>query len=197
MATIKRSLLLAALLASGCARHAAKTDGFALGDHVRLGATYAVKGLPDSARREYEAALALDQGCAPAWVGLGNLAFEHGEYRKAQRLYRKALKTDPGHPSANNNLAMIMIIKRKRNMDDALQMALTALPRSGRLRPYVLDTLAQVYMRQGRYPLAKAALDEAEQNAPEDERFRKRLLESRRSLEALAKRSVYFPFNLR
>ena len=134
-------------------------------EHVTLGLTYEIEGRLEMAVQEYESALKQQQGYAPALIGLGNLAFERGEVSEAETFYREALATDPEDPGANNNLAMLYLTERE-NLDEAERLASQALTQGGPLRPYVLDTMAHIYARQGRYREAQTTLNKAEALAP-------------------------------
>jgi len=153
-------------------------------EHVKLGTSYQEQGLRELATKEFQAALGRKREYAPALVGLGNLSFEAGSLRDAEEYYRRALAVAPDDPSANNNLAMVYLSRGER-LDEAERLARKALEQGGPLRPYVLDTLAGVYVRLKRYREATAALDEAEALAPlENKILRERLAELRRELAA-------------
>lgn len=144
-------------------------------EHVTLGLTYEVQRHRDLAAREYRTALAQQAGYIPALIGLGNLAFAEGELEESEAFYRQALEASPEHPVANNNLAMLYLA-RGGDLREAERLALRALVHKGPLQPYVLDTLANVYARQGRFEEAVGALVEAEAVAPwHDKLLRDRL----------------------
>lgn len=175
--------LLATLMlsAAGCS-HMAR-DPLSVDEHMRLGASYEEQGMRSSAAKEYGAALRKQKAHVPALVALGNLSFEDGSLVEAEIYYRKALAEQPEHPGANNNLAVVFLTRGSR-LDTAEQLATKALGNAGALKPYVLDTLAHIYMKQGRFVDAKVALDDAERDAPPQNGFlRQRLLQSRRKLE--------------
>ncbi len=76
------------------------------------------------------------------------------------------------------------------NLTEAEQLARQALAQGGPLRPYVLDTIARIYMRQGRYQEAKAALEEAEAMTPSaNEILHERIVQSRRELATVYSRA--------
>lgn len=151
-------------------------------EHVTLGVTYEAQGRTELAAREYHAALERGHGYVPAFVGLGNLAFARGSLEEAEAYYHQALAVAPQDPGANNNLAMLYLA-RGQNLTEAERLARQALTQGGPLRPYVLDTMAHIYMRQGRYREAKAALEEAEAMTPSaNEILHERLVQSRREL---------------
>ena len=151
-------------------------------EHVTLGVTYEAQGRTELAAREYRAALEQEQGFVPAFVGLGNLAFAGGALEEAEAYYRQALAVAPEDPGANNNLAMLYLA-RGTGLDEAERLARQALAQSGPLQPYVLDTMAHIYMRQGRYQDAEAVLEEAESAAPLGNTvLHERLIQSRSEL---------------
>ena len=134
-------------------------------EHVTLGLAYEVEGRPELAAREYDGALGKEHGYMPALIGLGNLAFDRGALEEAEAYYRQALIMAPEDPGVNNNLAMVYLTQQEK-LDEAERLANLALAQSGPLRPYVLDTIAHIYVRQGRYREAQTALTNAEALAP-------------------------------
>lgn len=178
-------LLLGGLQAcSGLPRIVLLRDPLTPQEHVKLGTSYQEQGLRELAAKEFQAALGQQREYAPALVGLGNLSFEAGSLKEAEEYYRQALAVAPDDPSATNNLAMVYLSRGER-LEEAELLARKALEQGGPLRPYVLDTLAGIYVRQGRYREAKAALDDAEALAPlENNILRERLAALRRELAA-------------
>lgn len=160
-------LVLAAVLlgglqaCSGFPRLVVLHDPLTPEEHVSLGASYLQQGLNEKAEEEFRAALVRESRNIPALVSLGNLSFERGNLEEAEEFYRRVLDEMPGHPGASNNLAMVYVARGDR-LDEAERMALAALQQAGPLRPYCLDTLAHIYLRQKRFQEATAALDEAE-----------------------------------
>jgi tetratricopeptide (TPR) repeat protein len=184
-----RWLGLAVLLPlTGCAALGGRApDPLSADEHMRLGASYEDQGERVSAGREYASALRRQSDHLPALMALGNLAFQGGDLIEAEIYYRKVLHLVPDHAGGNNNLAMVFLVRNSR-LEVAESHAKTALKQAGPFRPYVLDTLANVYMRQGRYIDARAALDEAEQACRrEDMLLRQHLSQSRRQLEVYSK----------
>ena len=176
----------ALVLVWGCASARPVADPLTPREHVTLGELYAAQGHPELATKEFKAALGREAEFPPAWVGLGNLAFQAGELDTAERHYQRALRAAPEHSGAANNLAMLYLLGGKR-LDEAERLARGALERSGILKPYVLETLASVYVRLGRYPEAAAAVEEAERLvAPDSPVLQERLAQLRRELHALS-----------
>jgi len=119
-------------------------------EHVTIGLAYEVEGHPELAAREYTGALLQQQAYIPALIGLGNLALDRKEWEEAEGYYRRALIVAPEDPGINHNLALVYLTQQEK-LDEAERLADVALIQSGPLRPYVLDTIAQIYIRQGRY----------------------------------------------
>ena len=154
--------LAAALVLGGCVhlpRYVPYQDPLNAQEHIRLGNTYAEQGLREQAERQFQAARRLDPDSPEPWVALGNLAYESGQMEQAESLFLRALKKDPRSAGAANNLAMVFLARER--LDEAERWAKQALWQNGPLRPYVLDTLAEVYFRQKRYAEAESATAEA------------------------------------
>jgi tetratricopeptide (TPR) repeat protein len=179
-------LTLAGLL-SGCAHLSPLTgsrDVLDPEEHVRLGLSYETQGLREEAAGQYKAAVRRDPACAEGWLALGNMSFSAGRLREAGNRFREALKAAPHHPGASNNLAMV-ILAQNGSLSKAEALALDALGNAGALRPYVLDTLANVFLRQRRYSDAKDAITQAEAAAPAGDRpVLEQLRETRRIIDA-------------
>jgi predicted Zn-dependent protease len=70
----------------------------------------------------------------------------------------------------------MVFLAQQEQLDEAERLANLALAQGGPLRPYVLDTMAHIYHRQGRYREAQTALNKAEALAPSyDRALRQRL----------------------
>ena len=153
-------------------------------EHVTLGLAYESEGRSDLALREYNEALRQQHSYMPAMIGLGNLAFDRGAFKEAEAYYRQALGTTPEDAGANNNLAMVYLTQEEK-LHEAERLARIALAQGGPLTPYVLDTMAHIYIRQGRYREARAALNDAEALAPTYDRvLHQRLAELQQELDA-------------
>jgi tetratricopeptide (TPR) repeat protein len=139
-------------------------DPLSFDQHLQLGSAYEFQGLLESAGQEYDAALKIKKSSLPANMARGNLAFEAGDFKKAEGYYRHALRIDRLHSGANNNLAMVYLARGK-SLKKAEKLAWVALNQGGPLRPYVLETLAEIYIRQSRFEEAQALLITAENEA--------------------------------
>lgn len=161
-------------------------DALAPEEHVRLGTSYEAQGLRAEALAQYEAAVRRDPACAEGWLALGNIAFTDGRLKEAETSFRKALRASPHHPGASNNLAMA-ILARNGSLPEAEALTQDALEHAGPLWPYIMDTLANIYLRQGRYADAAAAIDQAEAATSPDSRLvRDQLLATRNGIKAAA-----------
>ncbi|MBA3965303.1 MAG: tetratricopeptide repeat protein [Nitrospirales bacterium] len=113
------------------------------------------------AAREFEAAIKRDPNYVPALIALGDLNFKAGRWDDAESYYRKALAASPNDPVAANNLAMVYLTKGEK-LEETERLAKLALNQDSNLRPYIQETLATLYVKQGRLEEAQIALKEAE-----------------------------------
>ncbi len=176
---------LAGLLA-GCAHLPVLSvpgDPLSAEEHTRLGASYGAQGLRKEAAAQYEAALKKEPAYVPAWMAFGNASFDAGDLKSAERSFRRVLRLSPHHAGAGNNLAMVYLA-RDADLAEAERLAQEALAQDGQLKPYILDTLANIHLKQKRYPEARAASDQALAAAPDDGVVRKRLLQTRALIDA-------------
>ena len=127
-------------------------------EYVQLGIIYASQGKKEEADAQYKLALEVDKRFAPAWIAIGNDAFESKNYQAAEKNFRRTLKIDPNNPAANNNLAMVYLAEN-RQLDRAEKLATKAL--SSNLQPYAYDTLAHIYLKRGDTTLARDAWKKA------------------------------------
>jgi tetratricopeptide (TPR) repeat protein len=134
-------------------------------EHVQLGAILEEEGLTDEARHEFQMALSQRADHPGALIGLGNLSFKEADYQRAEEFYTRALKAAPMHPSAANNLALVYL-QQGGKLEEAEELVIQALANSGPFRSHILHTLAEIYIRQGRFQDAKTCLDEAIDLAP-------------------------------
>jgi tetratricopeptide (TPR) repeat protein len=141
-------------------RNIAPADPLSADDHFRLGSAFEAHGLPGDALKHYSRAAKLNPDNPEVWVALGNLRFKRGDYAGAEVEYRRALDRAPFHAGAQNNLALTYLARNK-NLKEAELLAKAALRHNGTLRPYVLETLANIYEREGRMPEARLAAEQA------------------------------------
>jgi tetratricopeptide (TPR) repeat protein len=139
------ALALMAFLTNGCASLQAirrGTDPLTPVERLNLGFTYEQEGKLDLALREYQRA---ESGTmkSNALTYQGNVHVALGDPRKAKRCYRDALKENPDHLAALNNLAYLLV-QENESLDEAEKhirqaLSLDPLPRE----PYE-DTLRMV-----------------------------------------------------
>ncbi len=187
---------LFAVLLSGCGHLPVlivPRDPLSTEEHARLGATYEAQGLQKEAEAQYVAALEKDSDYVPALMAAGNAAFASGDLKSAARLFRRVLKLSPDYARAQNNLAMTYLAQNK-DLDEAELLAQKAAALDGPLKPYFLDTLANVYLRQKRYTEAQAALEQAQAVTPADnDTVRKQLLVTRALLDTAQRPQPHAP----
>jgi tetratricopeptide (TPR) repeat protein len=176
------SVCLVAPACNGIPRPVAFHDPLTPQEHVALGETYKKQGDREGAARAFKAAIKRDPHDVPALIALGSLAFQKGAWEEAELYYRRALELSPDNPVAANNLAMIYLSKGER-LDETERLARLALKQDTNLRPYIQETLATLYMRQGRLEEARRAVDEAETTLrPEHIALQERLQELRHEI---------------
>lgn len=152
-------------------------------ERAQLGLAYDRQGLKKEALEQYRAGARVDASDPHPWMILGNFAFENGDLKEAERAYGRALRASRRHAGAANNLAMVYLARGKLRRAESL--ALYALRQEGPLKPYILDTLANIHIKRGRFDRAREALDQAQAAAPADDpSFRERLKLTRDLLPA-------------
>lgn len=137
-------LLALAALVAGCAmpRIAVHDDPLSGAEHLSLGMAYEAKGEADRAASEYKLALRSEP---LARLYLGNVYYGQGRLAEAEAEYRAALERLPDHPEVMNNLAWLLLA-RKRKLDEAQDLAERAVARapSDAARAAYQDTLAAI-----------------------------------------------------
>ena len=137
-----------------------RQDALTADQHHRFGVIYEEHGLSDDAINEYRRAARLRPDDPENWMAIGDIQFERGSYAVAARCFRRALKVAPRHVGALNNLAMTFL-ERNKDLGEAERLAQEALREESPLKPYVLDTLAKIYEREGRLREASATAAQA------------------------------------
>jgi Tfp pilus assembly protein PilF len=164
-------LLLTIWALSGCSSIRALTTANAPtlspAEHLALGQSYASNGQADLAMQQYNAAVAQNKKYVPALMALGNLAYENKQYDVARKHFERALKYAPRDPAVINNVAMVDLAEGK-SMAKSTAKLEDALSAPGPMRPYLLDTLATIALREGRFLDAKLLLNQATEAVPAD-----------------------------
>lgn len=138
--------------------------------HAALGDSYRQLERYEEAIPSYDAALALvDQSQQRYWflfyaraISLDSI----GDWDAAEADFRSALELDPDQPNVLNYLGY-SLVEQRRNLDEALEMierAVEARPDSG----YIVDSLAWVLYRLGRFEEAVAPMERAVELLPND-----------------------------
>jgi Flp pilus assembly protein TadD len=142
------ALMLASL--SGCSHFVVLHDPLSAAEHNDLGVAYEAKGELDLAASEYRHALRLDPHRAEVRVNLGNIEAARGQWRSAEKCYRRALTDSSTDVDAMNNLA-IALLRQDRRLDEARSLAERAVA-AGSVRDSIYRaTLAEVKAgRRGR-----------------------------------------------
>ena len=91
-------------------RHALENGPPTAEAHLRLGKALLDEGSPRAAEQEFRAAIALDRGCAGAWVNLGGVLFSRCDFAGALEANRRAAEAEPTLSLAhfNQGLAHLM-----------------------------------------------------------------------------------------
>ena len=128
------------------------------------------------AARIYRQVLTNQPQLVLAWVNLGNVLAAQGRHSEAEKAYATALKHDPNHVDALNNLAWLRLITGG-DLEDARELALRATAQV-RPDPYLaLDTLARIELELGHCEAAAAAFGAALEAAPEGSSARREILQ--------------------
>jgi len=163
-------LLLVVTLLSGCSlpKLIVLHDPLSAEEHMRLGSIYDSQGKTDLAREQYRAATVQDKKNTKAWTLYGDLSFRLGDLNEADGAYQRALDLDPGNGDLYNNLAWVSVQQGK-DLEKARELVGMALELKPGNRPYYLDTLGVVLLRQGKASDAVTALKESVATIPADQ----------------------------
>lgn len=133
-----------------------------------------------------EKRLQADPGNVPALLGLAGIYYEMERWRDAELAYRDVLAMDPAQATALNNLAWLYLTcpdEKLRDASAALPLAEAAVKLE--YASTTLDTLAEAYYQNERYPEAYQCAREAfrlsEQD--DDEHFARQLQKMGKALE--------------
>lgn len=159
----------AVLLQAGCSlpRIIILHDPLSAEEHDRLGRIYESQGKQDLALQQYQAALKKDPGHVPSLLLLGDLSYVRGDWNGAEAAYRKAIKLTPENGDIYNNLAWVRL-KQERDLKEAEALITKALSLTPDHRPYYLDTLGVIFIKQSRPREAVTALKESADGLPKD-----------------------------
>ncbi len=96
---------------------------------------------------------------------LGIIRILQGRFNEAEAMYRRILRKEPGNSGALNTLAWLLALRDQSKVDEALGLITRALEIEGP-NPTLLDTLAVVLIRGGKFEQAVEELTRAQQRAP-------------------------------
>jgi Zn-dependent protease with chaperone function len=105
------------------------------------------------------------------YAGYGGLLMERGQFAEAGSILQKGLQLAPDNVSLLNTLAWLYATSPAphANAEEALRLAQNAA--AIQADPHVLDTLAEAYYVNGRYPEALNAIERALEKGPENEQY--------------------------
>jgi tetratricopeptide (TPR) repeat protein len=113
-------------------------------EHVNLGVAYEKKGELDAALKEYGLAA---KKMPLANLYLGNVYFQKNDLAQAEKYYRRAIRKEPAHADAYNNLAWLFYTKRE-NLDEAEKLAQKAMELNPEKIQIYRDTLEKIRERK-------------------------------------------------
>jgi Tfp pilus assembly protein PilF len=160
-------LLSVATVLSGCSlpKIIVLHDPLSAEEHLRLGTIYDSQGKTDLAREQYRLAADQDKKNGKAWTLYGDLSLRSGDNPEAKRAYEKALDLDPVNGDLYNNLAWVSV-QQGTDLQGARELVQKALELKPANRPYYLDTLGVILLKQGKASEAVAALRESVATIP-------------------------------
>jgi Tfp pilus assembly protein PilF len=167
---VQYAVLLLALLYSGCSlpQIIVLHDPLSAEEHIKLGGIYDSQGKTGLAREQYRFAVRQDPKNGRAWSLLGDIACREKDYPDAENAYGKAGDLDPTNGDLLNNLAWVYVQQDKR-LGKAQELVRAALVRTPAHRPFYLDTLGVILLKEGKIPDAIAALKESSETIPQDQ----------------------------
>ncbi|MHB8844858.1 MAG: tetratricopeptide repeat protein [Nitrospirota bacterium] len=163
-------LLLFSITMSGCSlpKIVVLHDPLSADEHLKLGSIYASQGKTLLARDQFQAAAKLDPKNTRAWSQLGDAAYILKDYDVAERAYDSALDLDPKNGDLYNNLAWVFV-QQETKFGAAHELVMKALGLNPANRPYYLDTLGCILLKEGNAADAVAALEESVRTIPQDQ----------------------------
>lgn len=93
--------------------------------HTELASGYYSQNLWPYAMSEYNTAIEIDSGYAPAYVGLAMVYAVMAQDDKAEANFKRALDIDPGNPQSHNNYGVFLCSRNR--IDESLTQFMTAV----------------------------------------------------------------------
>ncbi len=167
---VQYAVLLLALLFSDCSlpQIIVLHDPLSAEEHIKLGGIYDSQGKTGLAREQYRFAVRQDPKNGRAWSLLGDIAYREKDYPDAENAYGKAGDLDPTNGDLLNNLAWVYVQQDKK-LGKAQELVRAALERIPAHRPFYLDTLGVILLKEGKIPDAIAVLKESSETIPQDQ----------------------------
>jgi tetratricopeptide (TPR) repeat protein len=135
-------------------------------------------GNDKEAIEDFDKVIILDARISTAYVYRGLCRMKGGEYQEALTDYQKALEFSPKDASIHNNLAWLYATAKEEKFQDklkALEHAVKAAELSNEKNAEILDTLAKVYLINGKVNEAIEAEKKALKLEPNNERLKENL----------------------
>lgn len=129
-------------------------------------------GRGDEALASYDRALALDPELPDLWTEIGNLHYDREDYDAAEKAYTRAIDQNPRDHRSMNNLAWLYAIRGK-NLEEGVRLSRASLELAE--EPSYMDTLAELYYKQGDRRRALIWIQRAIRMRPESEELKQHL----------------------
>lgn len=146
MRTLRYFIFLIALAISSCSfpRFIILDDPLSPEEHINLGVAYEKKGEFEAAIKEYEVAARKNPF---AYLYLGNVYFQMGNYERTEENYIRAIEEDPKNADAYNNLAWLYYVMGER-LDEAERLVIKALELNPSGSAIYRDTLERIRQKK-------------------------------------------------
>jgi len=131
--------------------------------HYNLATTMLEKGQPETAIIHYNAVIQLSPNHVEAMNNLGLAYYFSDRQEEAMNCYLAALRIQPGYESAMNNLGAALI--KTENMEETI-CRLSAGPLLDDQLVNLYNSIASIYLRQGRAGQARAFYEQALRHDP-------------------------------
>ena len=144
------------------------------------------KGDEKKAIEDFDRVVIMDPRSSSAYIYRGLCRMKGVSTKGALFDYKKALGLNPKDPSIHNNLAWLYATAKEETSQDklkALEHALRAAELSNERNAEILDTLARVYLINGKVKEAVETENKALKLEPRNERFKENLKEYEKAMK--------------